>query len=444
MFSRFRSLFFLLFVAIFFVSAASVIFYAFGYRFSYARGIFIYTGSLSLKTNIETVNVKIDDTVVPNKRLGLLNNSIQITGLTPGEHFIEVSAAGYRSWTKKIVIQSGMTTEFWNILLTEENPPLEPIAGTENVIKVFPAPNGLFAVVKKQSNTYTIETLDVKKKESSQVFSTDQAVFLPERRTNLEWSPESHKIIIPLMQGSTPAYAIVNIKTKETAYLNDMAKTSVPLSSPRWDATARDFLFYLDNGSLYRIDTEATDAEPVLIKRGIAAYEISGSLIYYLSSENGVVYQIPGNSSQADPQQITPSPAEIDMKNTYSLIAYDEDRLAILEESSGTLTIFNPEATENPLKKIQSGVVNIQYSDDGKKLLYSTNTEIFVYFNQDWNAQPMRSLDTIIQVARFSTPIKNTEWAEDYEHVIFSQNETVKVAELDNRDRRNIFDLISL
>ncbi len=112
---RSRRILFLLFSMSFFIVASSVLFYAYGYRFSIERGVFIYTGSLSLKTNVETVTIKIDGGAIPEKRLGLLNNSIHIAGLNPGEHMIEVEAPGYKSWSKKVVIQSGLTVEFWNI-----------------------------------------------------------------------------------------------------------------------------------------------------------------------------------------------------------------------------------------------------------------------------------------------------------------------------------------
>lgn len=441
---RFRSVLFLLFVFGFAITAASVIFYAFGYRFSVDRGLFIYTGSLSLKTNVETVDIKIDNELIPKRRIGILNNSIQVTGLAPGEHLIEVSAPGHKAWNKKIVIQSGITTEFWNILLVEENKQMESLPGTENVIKVFTAPNGLFALVKKQENVYSVEILDVDSEEKEQVFATDKQIFSPELQINLEWSPESHKIMIPLRQEGLPVYAIVNVKTKETVYLNELAKLETPITSPRWDATSKDFLFFLSGTTLYRINTEAEIAVPVVVKENIAAYEISGSYLYYLSSQNGVVYQILGSNINSVSEQITPYPAKINANQTYSLIAYDEDRLAILEQPSGTLAVFNRNVKDTPLKQIQTGVQSLQYSDDGKKLLYYTDHEIFVYFNEDWKAQPLRDLDTIIQVARFSTPIRNTQWAEDYEHVIFSLNGNIKVAELDNRDRRNIFDLLVL
>jgi hypothetical protein len=443
MIHRYRTLLFLSFTLTFFIAASLVLFYAYGYRFSFERGIFIYTGSLSLKTNVETVSITIDGTTIPKKRLGLLNNSIHIAGLNPGEHFVEVSAPGYRSWAKKVVIQSGLTTEFWNVFLVEENYEQETVFETEGVIKMFPSLNGLFATVKKAGNRYSVDVLDPEAEKNEEVFATSDALFVPTLETNIEWSPESHKIMIPLVRDTAPLYAIVNVEDKETFFLNEATHLTTPLRSPRWDATTRDFLFFLSQNSLYRFNTSRPEDTPELIADHVAAYDISGNKLYYLHSESGIVYEMNGNGNTSTAKQITPTPVSIGEHGTYSLIVYDDTRLSIIEETTGSLFVYN-KAVDINLKKLGEGILSIQYSDDGKKLLFYTNNEISVYFNQDWEAQPTRSKDDIIQLARFSTPLKNIQWAEDYEHVIFSLGKSVKMIELDNRDRRSLADLITL
>jgi len=442
-----RTLVFFLFVATFFVTTSSVLFYAYGFRFSMERGIFIYTGSLSLKTNIETVNIRIDSVPIPEKKLGLLNNSIQIAGLNPGEHLIEVSAPGYLPWSKKIVIQSGLTTEFWNIFLTEETYERTPILATEATIKMFPAPNGLFATVKKNDARFSVEVLDIGAGKNEEVFVTTDAVFLPALESNIEWSPESHKLIIPLAREDKPFYVITTLKTKESIVLNDVIGNTLPLSAPRWDATTRDFLFFLRGDTLYRLDTrnlsDTSVALPEVVAEHISAYELSGNNLYFLDSLDGKVYEINGHGDRDIPKPITTLPVTINPQSAYSLILYDDTRLSVIEESTGTLTVFNKKASPT-LRTLGTGIKSLQYSDDGKKLLYFTDNEISVYFNQDWPAQPARAKDSIVQVGRFSAPIRNVQWSEDYEHVIFSLGKNVKMIELDNRDRRGISDLLTL
>lgn len=92
---------FWLFVLAFFITVTSVLFYTYGYRFSPTRGIFVYTGSLTIDSNPEAISIKIDGETVPDNRLGILNKASHIAGLAPGEYQIEVTAPGYESWQKK-------------------------------------------------------------------------------------------------------------------------------------------------------------------------------------------------------------------------------------------------------------------------------------------------------------------------------------------------------
>ncbi len=442
MLNRYRTLLFLFFSCSFLLAASSILFYAYGYRFSFERGIFIYTGSLSLKSNVETVAIKIDQVLIPEKRLGLLNNSIHIAGLNPGEHFIEVSAPGYHTWEKKIVIRSGLTTEFWNIYLAEDTYERELVPETAATLKMFPAPNGLFATVKKNGARYSVDVLDIGGEENSEVFATSDAVFSPTLETNIEWSPESHKLIIPLIKNDQPTYAIVDIKNESSFFLNEVTGLTTPLRSPRWDATTRDFLFFLSERTLYRFDTRSNEPAQ-LIADGISGYDLSGNKLYYLKND-GLVYKINGNGNDGSPTEITHTPVTINENSAYSLIVYDDTRLSIIEEMTGRLSVYNEAVTDLPLKELGTGIVSIQYSDDGKKLLFYTGNEVSVYFNQDWEAQPFRAEDSIVQVARFSSLIQNVQWAEDYEHVIFSLGKNIKMIELDNRDKRDLTNLLTL
>ena len=202
---RIRPLLFWTFAGIFLITASSVLFYTFGYRFNFERGIFIYTGSISIKSSPETVDIRVDDEIIPNAKLGILNNSIHLSGLAPGEHFIKVSAPGYLSWSKKTTVHSGLSTEFWNVLLIKEAPAIENITGTENAIKIFQAPKqGLFAVVKEKDNQLMVDTLDTNAKTNEQLLSLTNVILPKDREENIEWSPDNRKVLVPLEQaGST-------------------------------------------------------------------------------------------------------------------------------------------------------------------------------------------------------------------------------------------------
>lgn len=441
--AHFRTFSFIVFVCLFFVTAALALFYAFGYRFSFARGIFIYTGSITVKSTPETVSIRVDDMLIPEKELGLLNNSFHLSGLAPGEHFLEVSAPGYRPWSKKVVVQSGLSTEFWNVFLIKERYEPETILSAENIVKLFPAPETeLYAVIKQNGDDLSVDTLDIGSGQETEVFSLPGATFDMKSDENLEWSPESHKFLLPSLRRDQTTHMIVDVETSRTADLQDLARTSLPLRSPRWDPTAKDRLYYLEGDTLYRADTEAIDTAPTLLAEHVRSYDLSGNLLYYVNGENGLVYRFPAGADRPQPTQVTSVPMTLSAETSATLVVYDQDRLALYESNKGTLFVFNRQAKE-PLRTLATDIKGVQFSDDGKKLLFFSDNEISAVFLRAWEVQPTREADSVVQIARFSAPIRNVQWTEDYEHVLFSSNGTVKLIELDNRDRRDLADIVS-
>ncbi len=439
-----RPFVFFAFVGLFFITAFSVVFYAFGYRFNLERGIFIYTGSISIKSAPETVDIRIDGKPISQKNLGILNNSILISGLAPGEHFIEVSAPGYLPWSKKALVASGLSTEFWNVLLAEERATLQDIPGVDSVKKTFPAPDqNLLAIARQGDDEFIVDILDTATGKSERVFSLPGAS-LPLNGENIEWSPDNRKLIVPFEQAGVRLYSIVTITDKLVVPLERLAHHERELHNPRWDSTTRDIVFYLDGTTLYRADTEASDDDrPLAIRENVLAYDISGNDIYYLSGDDGIVYRMSGNNPGADPTQITTTSIDLDSQVPHSIVVYDDARLAIRERETGKLWIYNKlPSGETILRPLAAdGARGVQFSNDGKKLLFFTDNEISVYFVRDWEAQPMREKNTAIQVARFSSAIKNVQWTEDYEHILFTLNGSAKIIELDSRDRRNMAEI---
>lgn len=448
MLNRIRPFLFTLFVGLFFTVSASILGYAFGYRFSFARGIFIYTGSITIKSTPQSVDIAIDGGLIPKARQGLLNNSVHITGLAPGEHSVTVSAPGYRSWFKKVVVRSGLSTEFWNVLLVRDSYPPRDVPGSAGTVRIFPAPkNDLFALVKQNGSELTVDRLDTAAGTDEQIFSVPDATFPTASDENLEWTPESTKLLVRYLRNDSLYYAIVDLRSGRASLLRDLAKmdSRTTLTDPRWDAVTRDFLIFIADGDLYRLDTSDASAVPRLVKQDVLAYDVSGANVYYLSAGNGVIYRVPSDSSDQNPEQITDNPiGDIDLRDGYTLVAYDSDRIALLDRTTGTLRVSDAADPTGPYRSLATDAQGMQFSNDGKKLLFFTDREISVYFLRPWDVQPVRQAGDVSQIARFSVPVRNAQWTGDYEHVLFALGGDLKIIELDNRDRRNLADMVSL
>lgn len=452
----YRALLFRTFVVLFLVTAGGVLFYAFGYRFSGVRGIFLSTGSITLNTNPQNVTVLVDGQPFPSQRLRFINNTLHLAGINPGEHFVEVSAPGFRTWQKQVTVHSGLSTEFWNVVLIHDAYEITFFPDIHNAIKVFPAPiPNLFAVVSSDEGTHRLSvslvtTPDVLPTEAFSV-SSDDYRFQPDVPENIEWGPNAQHLSIPLLDthSGIVEYFIINVNSDSgfSAKLSALSGTS-DRRSVRWNPTKDGALLSLSGTNLFSMVPEEmadvhTGSVPELLAKDVLAYDISGSSFFTVDT-NGTVWKR-SLTNNADAEQITKNelPADALSKNS-SLIVYDDDRITYLNRDTGRLFLLNWTPEHPNFTELADHIRGTQFSDDGKKLLFFTDNEISVTFLKDWTVQPIRSAGDAIQIARFAEPIRFVQWSDDYEHALFTLDKTVKYVELDPRGERSIVDILSL
>ncbi len=435
-------------IALFLVTTAAVLFFTFGYRFNFERGIFIYTGSVTIKSNPRAVQILLDGVTVPNGNLNIINQSIHVAGIQPGEHFLRVEADGFIPWEKKITVESGISTEFWNIILPRKEYK-QSVLSSDAYAKAFVSPSegSVFLTGEKDGKSF-IKTVDKTSHESALIFESERYTFPIDTSENIEisWSDKRH-ILVPALSKDTPTILIINTLTQEVTDLMEIAPIPAP-SFARFHPTDEGAFFVLsDSSNLFLIRPEEEDAEKraTLLASGISAYDLSPKYLYTLEKESGIVYRSAfGNEDEFSQDPVTlPLPAIQDAKSPL-LTVYDEKRIAVYDPS-GEGVLYNDSGERNPdIVSLGSNIEGVQFSNDGKKLLFFSDTDAKVLLTRDWEVQPARKTGDIIQVARFSSPLSSAQWTEDYEHIIFGIDKEVKIAELDSRDRRQIETLFAL
>lgn len=435
-------------IVLFLTTTATVLFLTFGYRWSADRGIFIYTGSATIKSNPRTVDIYLDGEKVPNGMLNIINQSMHVAGIRPGEHFIRVEAAGFKSWERKITVGSGISTEFWNIILPRQEYPVETVS-IDRYEKAFPSPGSATILFSgTEDGKAFVKTLDKGSGDSSLVFESDLYRFPENTLENIElsWS-DQERILVPAVDDRGSTILIIDMTTNETVDIRDISPVINP-SFARWHPTDEKAFFVLSGSSdLYVIRPEESlpEKRAVLLSSGISAYDLSQKYIYTLEAETGIVYRAPyGNEEEFGPDPITPPFKPIVGAETPVLTVYDEKRV-VAYDLHGKGFLYNDNGGRNPeMMPLGDAIEGVQFSDDGKKLLFFSKNEISVAFTRDWEVQPVRSSGDILQIARFSAPLSSAQWTEDYEHILFGIGGELKIAELDHRDRRQIETLVPI
>ncbi len=438
----YRHLFFWVFAILFLFTTPVAILYSQGYRFNQYQGIFIHSGSITVKSTPSSINVFLNGQLQPSGRLGMINNSTTLNGLRPGTYNLKVTADGYKDWEKNIEVHSGVSTEFWNVFLPQKDYSPKEL-NAEDVQRYFPSPFGKkVAYFKKNAENLEIWSLDMKKNESTLIFSKPGLDFSTDLLENAEWDSNEQMLIAPIRSNGKKDFLILDSENVQApALLSEMTSLS-DLDRARWSSDNQETIYFTavskedSKKNLYRISLGTKDTE--IISENVKAYDLSGKYIYFLK-QNDIIYKSDLNGKGEKQMTVEAIPFS-DPNEQSRLIVYDDDRQVVISER-GQLFVHNNATTET-LRKIGDDVLGAQFSDDGKKLLYWNNNEIEVLYLRVWDVQPRRSENETQQIIRFSTPIKNVFWYRDYEHIFFSTQNKLKIAELDQRDHRSVFDIL--
>jgi hypothetical protein len=435
-----RILFWLLFV-LFLITAPVAILYSQGYRFDQGKMIFVHSGAITVKSVPSSVNLSLDEKPQPAKALDVINGSITLGGLRPSSYRVRASLDGYSDWEKTAEVHSGLSTEFWNVVLVPKNPELVKIA-SHDTARFFPSPFGKkIAFVENLDRGISLLVTDFKKNEFEELFLADNVSFSENKLDNLEWNYKEDLMLSPIIKDGKSDYLVTSAeKLIEPVFLSEISKLSF-VQKARWSPKEKDVIYFLATDKitgkegLFRISLGNGSAQLVIPEA--KTYDISQDAIYYIQNNNilfnsdldgGNVSQIAGNPL-----------SENDIGKSARLIVYDDDRQALITEK-GELILRNNGA-ESFLRKISDGSQGIQFSDDGKKLLFWTDNEISVMFLRPWEVQPYREENEMQTIIRLSTPLENVFWFKDYEHVFFSTQNKIKLIELDPRDHRICLDV---
>lgn len=91
---------------------------------------------------------------------------------------------------------------------------------------------------------------------------------------------------------------------------------------------------------------------------------------------------------------------------------------------------------DGPAVRIAGNVIAVP-SDDGQKLVWFTEGQLWVYWFTDTNYQPVHRAGDVALVAHFNYPIKAIHWFRDDDHIALDAS-GLKVVEIDTRPGFNV------
>jgi len=428
-----RTILFLICLALFILTAPTIILYSQGYRVDIDSKKITQTGGLFLKVIPKQVEVFIDGKL--KKKTDFFFGSALIENLLPRKYKIEIKKEGYELWEKNLEVKEKEVIEVKNIVLIPKNQNFSIL--TENAKEFWFSPDEKKIILLEEDKSSSPPSLLLRKSSVSEKTETGWALKL----YDLERNVKSH-LVDEYSFISTSRYARV-IDEK------DIYSKGADLLELEFSSDSKEI--FLEVGveeQLKYFTLEIDKVPPVLTERKIASTpedivtsQVFNGENYYLDN-SGHLFKNPSIAKGEDErkfidygEKITEKPFPIKAETEYKLNIFPEN---IFLWENKTLYLFSPNSKS--FEKFFENASLLTISPDNKKLVLISDYEIWILFLKEIANQPQRKAGEQLFLVRLSEKIGDCFWLNS-DYLIFNAANKIKIAEIDDRDKTNIVDV---
>jgi len=444
-----RNIVFGILAILFVATAVAAVFYSLGWRLDWESKKLIQPGMFYFKA----VPKSCDATITPvdnngnakgsaiTKKTDFFSGSIMFENLKPRKYKVEIKKAGYIAWEKILEIKEKEATEAKNICLIPQSPIFTDISSSTE--KFYFSPDNKKIIIKERDTSvkenWALKLFEPEKNIKSSLMKESDISISGAELDNLIFSPDSKKVIIKTTARENIGYYLLNLD-KNPAGLTLLDFIDSSSSEIYFNPTDPQKLLALsaspeESGSNKKIIISADFLKKKLsepLAKDVIACQPAKSAIYCLNGQ-GFLLKSDFTFEKIDKLNLIPYPTKED--KTYS-IQTNGDNIILWEENS--FYIFD-EKTES-FRKISDSAEKAELSPDNKKLAFSDGHEIKILFLEKTDDKPGKEAGDQIFIARYSENIKNIFWYTG-NYLIFTSEDKIKIAEIDDRDKINIVDL---
>jgi hypothetical protein len=424
-----RRIFFIILVFVFVFIAYYLAMYAQGYKIDINPGSNKFlsssqTGTISLKTSPQKADIYLNGKLLSNKTPYLIKR------LDPGSYQIIVTKKDYQSWQKDIRVESGMSTNFENILLAKKKPKSENIYPG---IKLFsPSQNNICII----DNRYNIYVYGIKNHAKNFILNlSDNGVSIKETSIiNIKWNPNEKFLLISVRNDDDIQYFTISDlenkpKLEKAESLNNIANDQISFSDNKPD------LIYFQKGyGLFSFNPTSQNFVDLNDKLLVKNYTIkSNGEIIFLNQDDGKINLY--KEGDKNPNLLIET--QLDPAHIFQLYYQNTGgKILLLDKTTQNLYI-NKENQPRELTKVISNVEDLILNPSRDRFLIIRGNEILIFYINEIESQPSHEAYAYESIARFSTPIDYINWVSGDENIIVSANNEIKLIELDGRGNRN-------
>lgn len=443
---KIRRILFWVCVGLFLIVGSFLVVYSYGYRLNFDTWQFTQTGGLYVRTSPKMADIYLGDKPLDQKA-SLLSSGVLAKSIIPKTYQLTISKDGYFDWTKKIKIEAAMVNNFTHVVLLPKislKDDFFAATSTSAIIAFKPITNG---------EEMILETRDKNKDglyHSLSIFNKSKGTLLGvfQRKTTqndgLNWMPnlvidgdDANRIMISSLDKSSG---------RTTLYLWDR-------SEPDNISNFSQVLANYFSTKIIKVAFHPFEANKFLVQTStkLAILDLDKKEVVNLPANNPTDFLVNGD----DIFWIDKDASIF----SYNLIFNNVSPIAVLDNPKGVISAWSISSNSkytgvlfnnNQLVVVQAGqqpaiisyaATNFSFSLDNKKLAYSEKDgTIKVYFLEDLVQDIIKKASDKILIGNFGNGLDKFIWYKDSFHLLIKSGGKISFAEIDDRDKVNIFD----
>ena len=385
-----------------------MVFFAAGYNLKYENGQFKTqkTGVIIVATRPGESVVTLDGEVYGKKTPSLPIFNLTIKRVIAGNHHLVVSHDGYEAWEGNIVVEPGLVTwrDYLILLPTARQSDQFNLAGSiESQFVSQDQKRMVVLAVDRAQNVYNFWLVNTENKENTKI--AESALVPGDQYKVIGLSGDYSKYLYQKTDANKiSSYIVAESKMNGLKY-NLGALFSNRASNYYFSPYNNNELFFVQDGSIFKINLESKTESSVLATDVISAHPLRDKFILVRKSEENYGLWVLGSNN--------------DLKNVAKAVpAANGYRVNYLESSKGyliqelgdkDLLIYSNEIQNPTLETIARGINLFSLSPTGEMIAFYSENKLRVYSIKDEKYYDIADSDKI----------KNIDWMQDGKNLIY-------------------------
>jgi hypothetical protein len=433
---KFKAYFYLC-IGVFFLILTITLYYSFGYNYDPKTGKSYQAGGIVLRITPQDAIVTKDEEEVKNTGFfgGAFSPFLKIENLAPKNYNIRVTKDGFNEWWKNVTVEPGQVAKYEDIVLLRSR--YEPLSVLPNL--TLPQDGKIYMATSKNEllfqgkvdEKFGLFLVDIRNENYKLILDESQLSLIGDIQ-KVEWTEDEGRTILTAATGMY----LIDLRDNGRIYLIS-ASVSEKLAKASDAAVGLfdHFIIYEDEkNSVFSFDYVSKETKKVI--GGISSFFVYQGALFYFRLDDNSTSPVLYSTNLENPtynMRISAMPRGYDPKAAFSLQRYGGKLLLL---SQNTLYFIDSTAETH---RINSNVLDARFFKKGERILYYNSNEIWIYYTEDKESQPIKRAGDNELLTRFSGTLSNIYVFSDEEHLLYQESNSFKFTELDNRDNRNTY-----